>query len=182
MLEVNQQVQQSLKNLTHLVSCLSVCVCACACVTEVRAPLPQTGLHAGRAAEAIWAAAGHRAGLHRHHRLGGGRQAHHGEHGKDGKRARLLPPRHPRRVRKEANTRVSLKWKSRAVRKYQRCCIAPQLPGCCVTKEANRMLAGAKDSHRPVVQRRSTQSCQELIFSAPGELGQGKKSNKWTKL
>lgn len=69
------------------------------CVTEVRAQLPQTGLHAGRTAAAIPAAADHRAGLHHHHRLGGGCQAHHGEHGKDGKQAQLLPPTHPHHVR-----------------------------------------------------------------------------------
>lgn len=67
----------------------------CVCVPEVRAPLPQTGLHAGRAPAALRATAGHRAGLHRHHRLGGGCQARHGEHGKDGKQTQLLPPRLP---------------------------------------------------------------------------------------
>lgn len=67
----------------------------CVCVPEVRAPLPQTGLHAGWAPAALRATAGHRAGLHRHHRLGGGCQARHGEHGKDGKQTQLLPPRLP---------------------------------------------------------------------------------------
>lgn len=67
----------------------------CVCIPEVRAPLPQTGLHAGRAPAALRATAGHRAGLHRHHRLGGGCQARHGEHGKDGKQTQLLPPRLP---------------------------------------------------------------------------------------
>lgn len=53
--------------------------------SEAASPLPEAGPASGGAAGAFPAAAERGAGVHRHHRLGGGRQARHGQDEENGK-------------------------------------------------------------------------------------------------